>query len=99
MVCVVCKNLLGQQDGRFAKGTLDIRYDHHTNTKTFLQAVKQDCYICRALFSDLVTQLTSNVMQPHQDAAVPKSHTLDEGSILSILAQKSLSSKAFLFLE
>ncbi|KAJ4990263.1 heterokaryon incompatibility protein [Stagonosporopsis vannaccii] len=99
MVCLICRNLLARQDGRFAKGTLDIRYEHHTNAKTFQQAVRQNCYICRALFSDLMAQLQSSVEQLHQDAIASKSHALEEESVLSKLARKSLSSKAFLFLE
>lgn len=99
MVCVVCRNMLGCQDGRYAKGALDIRYDHHKNARTFQQAVQQNCYICRALYISLLDHLKHNASQPRRESIISSSHTTDERDCFSDLAQQSLSSRASLFLQ
>ncbi|KAH6613998.1 heterokaryon incompatibility protein-domain-containing protein [Boeremia exigua] len=99
MVCIICQNMLGRQAGRFAQGTLDNRYEHHTNAKTFQQAVRQNCYICRALYVNLLDELEYYAEQPRRDSVTSSSHASAEEQILSDLNQSYLSSKAFLFLQ
>jgi hypothetical protein len=98
MVCLVCRNMLGRQDGKFANGTHDILYNHHKSARAFQKAVEQDCYICRAVYVSLLDHLKNSVSQ-RRDSAVSSLPPIDERSILSGLAQRSYTSQASLFLE
>ncbi|KAJ8113806.1 hypothetical protein OPT61_g4151 [Boeremia exigua] len=91
--------MLGQQDGRYATGTLDIRYEHHTSAKTFREAVRQNCYICRALFVNLSKHLDDDPIQQRRDSVISSSHPTEAERIFSELLDCSLSSKAYLFLQ
>lgn len=100
MLCTICRNMLGRQEGRFAKGTFDLRYEHHTSAGTFERSVQQHCYICRALYIRLLVQVKhGSNLQPRRDSAVLNTHVLEEQHVLSELTQKSLRSTASLFLH
>lgn len=99
MVCIVCRNMLGCQEGRYAKGTHGILYNHHKSAQTFQQAVDQDCYICRALYVSLLGHLHVEDLQSRQNSGATTSPTIDNRAALSSLAQQSFNSEASLFLE
>jgi hypothetical protein len=97
MVCNVCRNMLEHQEGRYAKGTLDIRYRHHENAQTFQKAVQQNCYICRSLYVTLVDHLQAGMSQSRRDSGKSTSDSAYERDVFSSLGQRSFSSKAYLF--
>lgn len=100
MVCKICQDMLGRQSGRLAKGTLDLRYEHHTNVRTFQQSVQQNCYICRALYNSLLVRSKRNtVLQPRADSVFSGTSGSEDLYSFSEFARSPLRSTASLFLH
>lgn len=100
MVCKICGDMLGRQDGRFAKGTLDLKYGHHTDVRTFQQSVQQNCYICRALYNSLLDNKKRNAtLQPRRDSTQSSTHAVEESPDLSQTHLRSSASLSVLQVE
>jgi hypothetical protein len=59
MLCEACWGMLRRQEGRIWKGTYDLHFNHHADTKTLRRSKEMNCGICRVLFHELQSKVDS----------------------------------------